>query len=158
DATSIVRAKSAEEFPDARVERDVVGRVVAITPYAMTLDTPDGLLALPFEAVVGLDAVDPDPSTAKPLRKSTCPGPRPVLPGDPAAKAKGLDAAKGVTAVTDGDVVRHVFVTAPFAGEVFGVRLRDKAEQARERTDLRFDTVVVPRRRDGVENKPAEIV
>ena len=39
----------------------------------------------------------------------------------------------GVSAVTDGRVVTHVFVTAPFDGEVFGIRLGERATEAIDR-------------------------
>ena len=54
---SIAHAKSSEAFSDARVERDVVGTVVASTAYSVTLDTPDGLLVLPFETVTAIGPV-----------------------------------------------------------------------------------------------------
>lgn len=155
---AIARISCGEEFPDAHVERDLAGVVLAASAYAVTLDTPDGVIVAPYEAINTLEVSDGDGSgtIAKPLKKSDRSCTVPVLPGDPASKAQGVDAASGVSALTDGDKVRHVIVSRPFEGSVFGVRIGDRAIDAQDATDIRFDTVVVPRRKLG-EERPAEM-
>jgi hypothetical protein len=155
---AIAHLSCGEEFPDAHVERDLAGVVLAASAYAVTLDTPDGVIVAPYEAINTLEVSDGDGSgsIAKPLKKSDRSCTVPVLPGDPASKAQGVDAASGVSALTDGDKVRHVIVSRPFEGSVFGVRIGDRAIEAQDATDIRFDTVVVPRRKLG-EERPAEM-
>ncbi len=155
-----VRAKSVEEFPDARVERDLIGTVLAVTAYAVTLDSPDGVIVLPMESMAAFDptSTEAEALCAKAMKRSERVSRVPVMPGDPAEKASGLDVTMGVTAVTDGDVVRHVLVSAPFRDEAFGIHLGDRATDAAENTDLRFDTVVVPHHQPGAEPLPVEIV
>lgn len=155
-----VRAKSVEDFADARVERDVIGTVLAVTSYAVTLDTPDGVLVFPMESMTGFDptSTEAEAACAKAMKKSERVSRVPLMPGDPAERAMGLDIARGITAVTDGDVVRHVLVSAPFQDEAFGIHLGDRATDAAENTDLRFDTVVTPRQQPGSEPRPVEIV
>lgn len=156
---AIARLNCGEEFPDAHVEHDLAGQVLAASAYAITLDTPDGVMVVPYDAISTLDVSDGDGSgaIAKPLKKSERSCSVPVMPGDPASKVQGLDAASGVSALTDGDVVKNVIVSRPFEGSVFGVRLGDRAVDAQDSTDLRFDTVVVPRRKAGTEERPAEM-
>jgi hypothetical protein len=156
---TIARLSCGEDYPDAHVERDLVGTVLAASAYAITVETPDGVIVVPYEAVTTLEVSDGDArgSEARPMKKSERSCSLPVLPGDPAAKGQGLDPASGVSAVTDGDVVRHVIVSRPFEGSVFGVRLGDRAVDAQDATDIRFDTVVVPRRKAGEDARPAEM-
>jgi hypothetical protein len=151
-----IHAKSVEEFPDARVERDVVGRVAAVTAYALTLNTPEGLLVLPFESLTAFEAGEFESVPTKPMKESDRVCKLPALPGDPAEKAAGLDPNEGVSIVTDGTTVKHVFVSAPFAGEVFGIKIHDRVADAQERTDLRFDSTVAPRAGVDTFAKPAE--
>jgi hypothetical protein len=148
-----------DDYPDAHVERDLVGTVLAASAYAITVDTPDGVIVVPYESITTLEFSGSDSTAAesRALKKSDRSCSVPVLPGDPASKAKGLDAASGVCAVTDGDVVRHVIVSRPFEGSVFGVRLGDRAVDAQDATDIHFDTVVVPRHKAGEEARPAEM-
>jgi hypothetical protein len=156
DSKMHVHVKSAEEFPDARVERDVVGRVAAVTAYAVTLHTPEGMLVLPFESMTAFEAGDFEAVPTKPMKTSDRACKLPALPGDPDEKAKGVDPAGGVSVVSDGTVVKHVFVSAPFEGEVFGIRIHDRVAEALEKTDLRFDSTVAPRAGADVFAKPAE--
>jgi hypothetical protein len=158
-AKTIARVGCGDDYPDAHVERDLVGAVLAASAYAITVDTPDGVIVVPYESITTLEFSGSDNSAAesRKLKKSDRSCSVPVLPGDPASKAKGLDAASGVCAVTDGDVVRHVIVSRPFEGSVFGVRLGDRAVDAQDATDIHFDTVVVPRRKAGEEARPAEM-
>jgi hypothetical protein len=149
DVQSRVHARAVEEFPDARVERDLVGKLVAITAYSLTLDTPAGVLVLPFESLAAFEAGgDYESVPTRPMKASERSCSLPALPGDPAEKAKGIDADCGVAVLTDGSKVKHVFVAAPFEGEVFGIRIHDKVATAQERTDLRFDSTVVQRAAD----------
>ena len=60
--------------------------------------------------------------------------------------------------MTDGKVVRHVFITAPFTGPVFGMHVGDRLSDAQDLTDLRFDTFVTPHRTSAAEAAPAEAV
>lgn len=155
-----VRAKCSEEFPDARVERDLIGTVLAVTAYAVTLDTPDGVIVMPMDAMSGFDptSTEAEAACAKPMKKSERVSRVPLMPGDPAERAAGLDIARGITAVTDGDVIRQVLVSAPFPDEAFGIHLGDRATDAAENTDLRFDTVVTPHQQLGAEGRPVELV
>jgi hypothetical protein len=154
---TLARIGCSEEYPDAHVERDLAGVVLAASAFAVTLDTPDGVIVVPYEAVIRLEMSDSGNGDSRPMKKSDRSCSVPVLPGDPASKTQGLDAASGVSAVTDGDVVRHVIVSRPFDGSVFGVRLGDRAVDAQDATDIRFDTVVVPRKKFGAEERPAEM-
>lgn len=157
---TLLRARSAEDFADSRVERNVIGTVVACTAYALCLSTNDGVLALPFESITDLGAVqdDREAAAAKAAAKSDHVCQVPVMPGAPAAQAKELDPAAGLSAVTDGKVVTSVFVTAPFGGEVFGIALGNRVSDVTEHSDLRFDTVVVPRRLGDQEPRPTEML
>jgi len=148
DLKNRVHAKSVEEFADARVERDVVGKVVAVTAYSLTLDTTDGPLVLPFESLIAFECGDYESVPTRPMKQSDRACGLPALPGEPAEKAKDVDPATGVSIVTDGTTVKHLFVTAPFTGEVFGIRIHDKLGDALDRTDLRFDATVVPHTAD----------
>ena len=156
---AIARLNCGEEFPDAHVERDLAGVVLAASAYAVTLDTPDGVIVAPYDAITTLQVSDGDGSgtIAKPLKKSDRSCSVPVLPGDAASKAQGVDAASGVSVLTDGDKVRHVIVSRPFEGSVFGVRIGDRAIDAQDATDIHFDTIVSPRRKAGAEERPAEM-
>jgi hypothetical protein len=153
-------AKSVDEFPDAHVEHDLIGAVVAVTAYSLALDTPDGVLVLPWETLTSLAGSESggEAAAAKAMKKSERSCRLSVRPGDAAEKAKGLDPETGVSAVTDGNVVRNVLVAAPFDGEVFGIHLGDTVDDAEDRTDLRFDTIVTPRRMGVVDAKPAEMI
>jgi hypothetical protein len=142
--TGFARVRSSEEFADARVDRDVVGAVVALTAYALSLDTGEGVVVTPFDAMTALTAADADMARVR-RKKSTRACDLHVLPGDGVEKLKTLEPLDGVAVVADGRAVRAVVVTAPFEGPVFGIRLGDRATTAQERTDLRFDTTVVPR-------------
>ncbi len=157
DPKNRVHVKSVEEFPGAHVERDVVGRVAAVTAYAVSLETPDGVLVVPFETLTAFESGEFESVPTRPMKQSERPCNLPALPGDPAAKANGVDPAGGVSIVTDGERVKHVFVSAPFKGEVFGVKLRDHVNDAQDRTDLRFDSVVVPHYADDSFAKAAEM-
>ena len=155
---TLARVRCGDDYPDAHVERDLVGTVLAASAYAITVDTADGVIIVPYESVTTLEFSGSDSGAeARPMKKSDRSCSVPVLPGDPASKAKGVDAASGVCAVTDGDVVRHVIVSRPFEGSVFGVRIGDRAVDAQEATDVHFDTVVVPRRKAGEDPRPAEM-
>jgi len=156
DAKSRVHAKSVEEFPDARVERDLVGKVVSVTAFALSIDTPEGVLVLPFESLTSLETGDFESVPTKPMKESDRVCKLPALPGDPAEKATGVDPNDGVSIVTDGTTVKHVFVSAPFEGEVFGIKIHDRVADAQERTDLRFDSTVAPRAAADAFAKPAE--
>jgi hypothetical protein len=159
-AKTTAHAKSFDEFPDAHVERDLIGTVAAVTAYAISLDTPDGILVLPWDSLTTLAGNDAgaDAAAAKPMKRSERSCKLPVRPGDSAEKVKGIDPESGVSAVTDGAVVRNVLVAAPFDGEVFGIHLGDRVDDAEDRTDLRFDTIVTPRRQGVVDVKPAEMI
>lgn len=158
--TSVVHVRSVDEYSDARVERDLVGFVLGTTPHAITVDSADGVVVVPFDTVHSLEALeeeDRERLAAKPRKKSERACHVPVLPGEPAAKAAGLDLAKGVVAVTDGTTVQHVLVARPFEGEVYGIRLGDTGAGVSEQTDLRFDTMVLPHRVPGAEERPMEM-
>jgi hypothetical protein len=153
-----VHVRSAEDFPDARVERDLVGTLAALTAHAVVLAGDKGATVVPFDQVRWLAVCESETeaAAAKTRRASSYRCDLPIVPGAPCEKAAGLDPAQGVSAATDGRTVTHVFVTSPFDGEVYGVRLGQKIGETPNATDLRFDTVVTPR--SAAEDfKPAEM-
>ena len=167
---STVQFRTTEEFRDARVERDFVAALASITPYAISVTESvsasgtdnAGVAVLPYETITFLAAVDlardgAAAHRAERLAKSMRRTDLPLLPGAPASQAAGVAAGSGVTTVTDGKVVSHVFVTVPFDGEVFGIRVGDRVTDLEDRTDLHFDTTVVPRLLEG-ESRPAEMI
>jgi hypothetical protein len=153
-------ARSAEDFADARVERDLIGTVSALTAYALVLDTPDGVLVLPWDTLTQVSGTDTtsEAALAKPMKKSERAYRIPVKPGDPADKAKEADAESGVSVVTDGSRVKNVLVSAPYDGDVFGISLGDRVDDAEDRTDIRFDTIVTQRRSGVLDGKPSELI
>ena len=84
DPKKAVHATCAEEFPDSRVERDLVGTIAALTAYAVTLDTTDGVIVMPFDGVTALGSVttDAESESARARKKSNraCAVPVPEAP------------------------------------------------------------------------------
>ncbi len=145
----VVRVDFAEDLPDALVERTTLGRVLSLTAHAVSIETPSGAIVVPFAGLEKLEVISEHAERAIDRWSAKVPmadavGGLKILPGSPAAEGRALDASSGVSAVTDGVVVTHVFVTAPFDGEVFGTRVGAPASRAGSDLDIRFDTSVTP--------------
>jgi hypothetical protein len=142
--TTAVKLRAFEDYPDARVEREWTGFVAATTAYAISIKSDDGCAVVPFEnvqkieRVSGMHAEKPRPIEVHHLKL-------PVLPGDPREVAARADAKKGVTALTDGQTVSHVYVSSAWEESIAGIRLGSKLEDVMSNSELRFTTEVLPK-------------
>jgi hypothetical protein len=141
---AILRVRGREEFADARVERVISAKLAAVTAYTLALRTDDGCAVVPFDSLVGCELGTPADLEAATNRLDPSSTDLPVLPGMPAAEAKARELPRGVSIVTDGRVVTHVYVAAPYDRGVCGVQVGEKAEDALPRSSLFFGVEVVP--------------
>ncbi len=162
-AGDVVRVAYREDFEAASVKRTTVGRIMALTAFALSLETEDGASVVPFEGVqeLVLIEVDADDELARwhtPLDPLQYRGDLPVLPGDDVQIARELDASCGISTLNDGRTVTHVFVAPPYGSEAFGVRVGEPVTQALRRSLLHFETTVTPRPRADAPREPTEII
>lgn len=152
----VVRVRGYEDFPDARVERTWTGPVRSVTAFALCIQLDDGAAVVPFDSLVSVDKIAFDPyRNQEPHRVAADQAGIPVLPGVAATDAATVP--KGVSALTDGAAVTHVYVTPPFDGTVFGVRVGCGIDDALAGTDLAFATAVVPKQ-DSRGVRPREMI
>ena len=137
------RVRSFDDYPDARVERTWTGMVTGLTAYAIAVETADGAAVIPFDTVVRLEHISSSHATEEPLERHALG--LPVLPGDLKEYAPSADPTKGLTAITDGAVVTHVWVTAPWSGSIGGVRIDKDVEDIISSAELQFTTDVTPK-------------
>lgn len=153
DATSAVRVRCAEDFPDARVEREWTGMVLGVTAYAISVKTDDGAAVVPFEQVLKLEHISSvHATTARALAKQSLG--LPVVPGDTRETLAAIGEVKGITALHDGSVVTHVWITAPWSEPVAGIRLDTPLEDALASSQVHFTTFVTPTDPDSPLRKP----
>lgn len=153
DGASAVRIRCAEDFPDARVEREWTGMVLGVTAYAVSVKTDDGAAVVPFEQVLKLEYISSvHAMAARDLPKQSLG--LPVVPGDTRETLAAIGEVKGITALHDGTVVTHVWVTAPWAEPVGGIRLDTPLEDALASSQLHFTTFVTPTDPDSPLRKP----
>lgn len=159
----VVEVTYRDDTPDAGVRQTTLGAVEALTAFALAVRQGDGSEAavVPFDAVAELLLVENDPEAEIARWNSRVPrevalAELPVLPGMSEKEAAGLQLPEGVSTVSDGLTVSHVFVAAPFAGELFGLRVGEPDSQSTRRSSLRFDTKVVPRVAGGSTPQPRQ--
>lgn len=157
---SLVRVAVREEFPDVVVERTHRSRVLGLTAHAVSVETDEGAVVVPFEHMHELDELEREEANEVIQGKlvkdeSTHHSDVPLLPGMNAERAKGLDRSEGISALTDGREITHVFVTPPFQGEIYGFTLGTSTRAALKATDLRFHTIVRPQGEDAA-SRPTE--
>lgn len=148
-AGSLVKLTRFDDYDDVRVEQTFRTRVAALTAHAVSVETDAGAAVVPFAQLQQLDELDREEANEVIqglLEKddSRHHSDVPVLPGAEAAAADGLDRSQGLSALTDGKHVTHVFATPPFRGEIYGFTLGTSTRKALRDTDLRFHTIVRP--------------
>jgi hypothetical protein len=162
-AGDVVRMTFREEFPDAVLRRNHIGRVAAMTAFNLSVEDGRDAMVVPFESISELAIIEDRPEaeiakwgavldTERATREFV------VLPGMKLTdvRASGLD--KGVTTLDDGRRITHVFISAPFDDEAFGVRMGEPVLQAVRRSPLRFHTTVMPRLLAGSEPEAQQTI
>jgi len=158
----VVKLRHAESFEDAIVRRSEVARVAGVTAYAVALQTETGAKVIPWGSLHMLIPIHDNPDTAMSnarlrLSPHEIETSVPVLPGADPAAADELDPSQGVSAVSDGDKVTHVFFSSAYKGDVFGVHVGAMADEEIDHSRLAFDTVVAPRRKGTEDRRPNEL-
>lgn len=158
-----LRFETIERFEDAEVTRIHRGRIIGITPHAVCLEDEDGARVVPLARAARAARLPSDERNR--LRKKgrfvpadSLSSDLPVLPGAPAASATTAVEGQGISALTSGRYVSHVFVAPPFMGRVFGISLGQDAVTAARKADLDFDTIVVPQQSPREPFRPTEMV
>jgi hypothetical protein len=147
---TVVRIRGAEDYPDARVERVYTAPLAAVTAYAVSVQLEDGCAIVPFDTLVSWESTAAMRTEFKPERFEPSTMNLPLLPGAAASSARAAEMPEGVSFVTDGSTVTHVFVAPPYARDVLGLRLGADAAQALLECELTFGTEVIPKVAAGV--------
>ncbi|MCE9634450.1 MAG: hypothetical protein K8T90_01990 [Planctomycetes bacterium] len=155
-----VRLRGGESYGDARVERSFASVVEAVTAYAVAVKTDDGCAIVPFDSVVAWEPATEADVFAAARRFTPESVGLPILPGMPAAAAHALleSLAKGISFVTDGTVVTHVYVAPPYARDVLGLRVGTSADENLSAAEIWFGTDVKPKPVDDGDDRARELI
>jgi len=151
-----IKVHTSESFEDARVNRTFRGRIVGLTAHAVCLEVDGGAQVIAWDRALSVGRLNSQERNRLKRRGRSVPhadvrSDVSVVPGVPAEEAARLDEAGGISAISTGREISHVFVCAPFEGSVFGVRIGEKASQVAGDSELDFDVVVVPKRSGSTE-------
>lgn len=150
---AIVRVRGFEEFPDARVERVFTATVASVTAYAVCVRLEDGCAVVPFESLVSLEEASRSDAAADSRRLEASAVELPVLPGAASADVQGKSLPDGVSFVSDGRSVTHVYVAAPYDRNVCGLRVGTAASEVLPYAEVNFGTEVMPKGGDPAERR-----
>ena len=145
-----MKFETIERYEDASITRIYRGKLIGVTPHAVCIEEPTGASIVHLDRVLRAERLPNNERNR--LRKngrerpaSSVKSDLKVLPGSPASAAAEVNKVPGTSAITSGRKVSHVFVSAPYAGDVFGIRLGMDAVTSAQSSELDFDTIVVPR-------------
>jgi hypothetical protein len=160
---NVVRVTYRDDVPEASVRLTTLGAIESLTAFALAIRDGDQAVIAPFEGVSDLVLIEDDPAEEIERWKTRAPrsaaeAELSVLPGMTTEVAASAPLPEGISTVSDGSVITHVFVSAPFSDEVFGIRVGEPASQSVRRSSLRFDTRIVPRAVPGRAPDPRQMI
>ena len=160
---NVVRVTYRDDYPDAAVRRTTLGSIEALTAFALAIRDGEEAVIVPFDGVSDLVLIEDDPVEEiarwnEHMPRSVAAEELAILPGMTAQEAAQIPKEDGVSTVSDGRMITHVFVSAPFSGEALGVRIGEPVSQATRRSPLRFDTSIIPRVIEGAPPEPRQLV
>jgi hypothetical protein len=156
-AGAVVRVRGFEEYPDARVERVYTAPLASVTAWAVAVRLPEGSAVLPFDALVSLDPATSHDTRAATHRLAPEALELPLLPGAPAEAARAAKLPEGISFVTVGATVTHVYVGPTYARGVCGMQVGTVAAESMAVSELSFGTEVLPRTQGGPD-RPRELI
>ncbi len=162
-AGDVVRLAFVEEFPEAAVRRNHIGRIAAMTAFNLSVEDGRDVMVVPFRHITDLVVIENRPDAE--IRKWNAKMAHDdaaldfaLLPGTNIANTRAAGLPSGVTTLDNGRIVTQVFISAPFTEETFGVRVGEPVLQAVRRSQLRFHTTVMPRVRPGAEPEAQQTI
>ena len=162
-AGDVVRLTFVEEFPEAAVRRNHIGRIAAMTAFNLSVEDGRDVMVVPFRHITDLVVIENRPDAE--IRKWNAKMAHDdatldfaLLPGTKVAKTRASSLPSGVTTLDNGRIVTQVFISTPFSEETFGVRVGEPVLQAVRRSQLRFHTTVMPRVRPGAEPEAQQTI
>jgi hypothetical protein len=143
-----VRIQTNEYFEDARIDRTYRGKILGLTVDAICLEAEGGAIVVPLGRAHESKRLPAEERSVlkkrgREVAASKVTSDVTIVPGSPVAAAAELDEASGVSVITNGREVSHVFVSAPYTGSVFGVRLGETAVDEAKASELDFDIAVI---------------
>jgi len=160
---NVVRVTYRDDHPDAAIRRTTLGAIEALTAFAIAIRYESEAVIVPFDGVSELILIEdgPDVEIAKwheriPLESAQ--EEMAVLPGMSVKEVELLSLDDGISTVSNGETITHVYVAAPFPSETLGIRIGEPVSQATRRSMLRFDTNIMPRIRTDAPTEPRQLI